>query len=658
MPPTWNLGNGEVTQQLLLDTAIAGIQKVSSQSMQADIEFVVRLYRNTSKGLWSTLPPNGTPLIRGGMVLDTWLSLALAQLLNAYTGSTKQAKIVQAWNSLDKAPVYLADLDARRYQDVKFRPGIAAGDSAGNAEHCTDYDFTDEDVTGMAEGLWFADRSKLSTYVDHGVSKVGESEIPRMAWDGPARSFPKVGDSPMLDPTTGKQVTLEDGGVVYRGSGPADSPYVVGGYEFPRYNPKNWMQEQVNEMVFLMLLSVLCDAELKGQGVPGKTGQPYVFEFMDVFAKRKALLRDQWVTRVSGFGQRGGSGGTALNGRFIYQLFRYQFQFDLNGMAPFYHCYLPESVPEGWLLKYKDGGSWRYHGGGKLEGYNSRPGGVVTTAEDSGCVARAAVMTVGTYLSTTFNALVGLASLGTVNVDAIVSMAMKIVGMIIQAAAGLQVQANFKEFDLIGVSALAESWTKTARQMAVSLAPCQAQGEYYACRDASKYGINFISYWKSCADSTLRSYGMDPDTLIKLKVVATSVQAQLDAGVVDPVADAMAAAAASQAAAAAAAVVSTTQSGALPKTSVPPPSLTQLPRPSIGPALPADNRMVHTDLFSPTVVVPPRATSTVPASAPAPSAGRTVAGAAAGAGAGALVAGIPGAAVGALIGWFLGRSAK
>lgn len=288
-------------------------------------------------------------------------NFALSLLLRAFAGDTaRQQAIAEYWTLFDTDRVPTVSAKSRKYQDVMLQ-GVVGSDHAGNAYNCTEYDFTSEDIYGALMGWWRLNRPKVQGVFVNGRDHVsGLAAVdPRMDYCGPGNNSAFIGDEPLL--VDGKEVII-DGGKLYastRDSG----PYLVGGPSFCRYNPKNWVQEQFNELCFLLALSIFADKTVQAY----EANDPNAGEaFMQTVALQHNFImskagakRDQWVTPVEGFHDT----GLRFNDRREYIIGKWRGGSSWLVAAPQGYYYVPKTPTGGAglerVLKTKEGG-WRW----------------------------------------------------------------------------------------------------------------------------------------------------------------------------------------------------------------------------------------------------------------------------------------------------------
>ncbi|MBU1767912.1 MAG: hypothetical protein KJ648_07410 [Candidatus Omnitrophica bacterium] len=231
------------------------------------------------------------------------VSGAQISFMQALAGASVQqlARVGLAW---DYALGRKADPE-RLFRDVRCRS--YPGDAAGNGSSCTDYDFTDYDLYGMALGWWSMEERK--------------------GYCGPAGDYNKVVD--------------EDVAALYNQAAAQEVP-------FCRENPKNWFAELLVELSFMRALEAISTLKEGDPRLVAADGKPIsntgmMILQMNKMIQYKAGLKDQWVLQVPGLLEV--TSGGDINGRHRYAVAR-------AGYAPIYFYVLAK---EAWRYKRGDG---------------------------------------------------------------------------------------------------------------------------------------------------------------------------------------------------------------------------------------------------------------------------------------------------------------
>lgn len=187
------------------------------------------------------------------------------------------------------------------FQDVKCRP--LPGDAAGNGRFCTDYDFTDYDLYGMAMGWW--------------------TMAQRKDYCGPAGDFNKVVD--------------ENVAALYSQAAAQEVP-------FCRENPKNWYAELMQELMWMRALEAISKMSPNDPALRDASGAfisptGMMMILMNKMIQYKARLKDQWILKVPGLLEVGDP--SRVNGRHQYAVAR-------AGYAPIYFYVLER---EAWRYR-------------------------------------------------------------------------------------------------------------------------------------------------------------------------------------------------------------------------------------------------------------------------------------------------------------------
>jgi hypothetical protein len=516
----------EVTLDKELAKAVAAIKAAKSV---AELRLAVRRFRGMAYSLASV---TGT--------YPVGVTMAWTRLFLAFSG-TKLEQVKTAWALANGvAPATVLSASALKYTDVPWRPAGPHESEAQIAEACTDYDFTEYDTYGMGPitsngPWWYADRPKLARAAS---ALEGEwwavTEDPRMDYCGPGRGGPFVGDEPMLD-SQGKQITTEDGGVVYA-SDRDSGPYVVGGAGFCRYNPKDWVKEEALEICFLI------DVNLKSKQA-ARTGnwQP-VIDTQHQFINYKTSMHDQWVTKVPGFYEIGDPAN--WHGRHKYAITKWRdapptlesLGDDPKDLDEFWnrisfteparnpnqkvrYLYVPRIPGESRLvnaLRENNGnGNWRWGAPGTREGaaaqlagtysMGNRPDNVVEPAQNGQCVINAQVREVVAWLKTVW-AIYNIGGSG------LESMVEKGLGEIIKVLSSWlttqvvnsvkkeEVSVNFGSLDPTGVYAAYSALMYAEYVSTEAFRGCTAWGEYILWNNFDP-GLN-VSTVKDAAKGT------------------------------------------------------------------------------------------------------------------------------------------------------------
>lgn len=443
-----------VSMDTALRETVAAIQAIPVEPKNEG-KVILETYRYWGKvaGLACILPQARDRSFLSG---KDYLAVAGAELYKAFASDVRLAVIKKAWEwaCLRKQSETLEEL---RYSDVRFnlpfpkalsqnaafwnpnvrdletmRAGDQAGDHTGNALRCTDFDFSWEDIAfaAGAEGWWEplsaytvgfnCKKSKDGGYFcqngpnrpkgSSGYNSLPErnyitgwlTENPAAFRCGPGQTHFGLNDKLVrTNPADENSAPVEpegSGSRLYQRTG--EGGYVVNGYPFCRYNPKNWRQERVLELSFLSLLQFCCEKYLT---VRTAEAWKMLVTVQTAFVMHKTCVRNQWVTPVPMFfdywANARDAAAVQVNGRYEYQLGNWR---TAQGDHAYY--YVPKGVSQILEhLQYFENGRTRWHESGAKSGfvgperaapfppgvpYGNSPSHVAGTAPDTMCTVQ------------------------------------------------------------------------------------------------------------------------------------------------------------------------------------------------------------------------------------------------------------------------------